>query len=146
MSFIDSNITEFKHPAELPETPEQPSFFDKIRRRISWEGVAITAAALGALTLGASGVILAKDQDAGIDKSLELAGAETITGFASVDVEGTIYNYSPGSLHNAIVDLSTGNTCDIQFTTVEGDGFWGRLSRDEAKIVSFGTCPTDSPN
>jgi len=48
---------------------------------------------------------------------------------------------SPGALHGAVVSLATGDTCDVQFTTIDGDGILNSIFPNEARIVSFGTCP-----
>jgi len=100
-----------------------------------------TGLAVGTLAL--FGVVdkLSNDQNEGIDRALDKAAIVSIPGAVDVDVDGTMWNYTPGSLHGATVDLDNGKGYSIQYTTEE-DGGLSWFFPDHAKIVSFGTCPT----
>lgn len=107
-----------------------------------------TALVLGGLAACAAIVIpvlhASNEQDAGIQASLTDIGSENIPGFESVEVDGTMINYNEGSLHGATVQLDSGEACSVQFTTVSTDSLW-TLQPFDANIVSYGTCPFDSP-
>lgn len=93
------------------------------------------------LAVSAYGVIGGIKQTNEVERSLRADAEATIDGYVDADIEGHVFNMSPGSLHGAVVTLATGNTCDVQFTTVEGDGFLKSIFPNEARIVSYGTCP-----
>ena len=109
------------------------------------ENLAIAAAfaASGALALGILG--WSHKQDEGIHESLRTAASDKIIGFSDVTVDGTIINFNEGSLHGATVRLRSGPECSIQFTTVADSSIVSQLAPNHAKIVSYGTCPTDIP-
>ncbi len=114
-------------------------------KKITAEGVAIAVLSVGSVAVGVYGFIGSRDQDKGIKSSLSTEAASTIPGFSRLAIAGTMFNYSEGSLHDATVQLVTGAQCDIQFTTASGSGLISELAPDQAKIVSFGTCPTSNP-
>lgn len=118
---------------------------DRIKSWIAEAGkdrVAIAGTVVASLALGTYGIVGGIKQGSDVEHSLRADAKETIDGYLDADIEGHIFNMSPGSLHGAVVTLATGDTCDVQFTTVEGEGFLNSIFPNEARIVSYGTCPT----
>lgn len=96
--------------------------------------------AIGGVALWASA-----DQDAGIKASISSEGSAHISDFKSVATDGIMFNYNKGSLHNATVTLASGTKCSVQFTPESDTSFWSQIAPNHARIVSYGTCPTDVP-
>ena len=84
-------------------------------------------------------------QDMGIKASLTNEGTAHIPGFQEVKADGNMFNFNEGSLHNATVRLSSGLECCIQFTPQSDGSIWSEIGPNHAKVVSYGTCPTDIP-
>ncbi len=107
-----------------------------------------TATVIGSCGLAAAGIVLgvvalSERQDNSIANSLESRARAVIPGVEQVVPEGVMINYTPGSVHNAVVTREDGSTCDIQFTTAAGDGVVDSLFPNQAKILNFGTCRVD---
>jgi len=119
-------------------------FTERIKDRLI-EGAVYNGALAATVAIGFFTVQASQEQDSGIASSLKTEGSQHIPGFEVATVDGTMYNYSEGSIHGATVELDTGDTCSIQFTTISGESLWSQLIPGQANIVSYGTCPTDIP-
>jgi hypothetical protein len=81
-------------------------------------------------------------QQRDLRNSLSDQASEKILNFASLaDGEGETPQTALGEVRNAVVTLTDGNTCSIQYKThSEGWATFGVFD-NRADLVSFGTCP-----